>query len=167
MLVSGAEAADWARRMHQRGVAGELRVDWKELIAFKRTFTDPVPKKREENFAKQGIDAFHGMARFSGPDTVLVEGHALKGRNIVIAAGARPVPLDFPGAKHAVTSDALMELADLAGRKLPRQRLRRLRHDRQCLGVDDGLLVFAPPGRCVQALLRAAESPRGSRVGKL
>jgi glutathione reductase (NADPH) len=116
MLVSGAEAADWARRMHQRGVAGELRVDWKELIAFKRTFTDPVPKKREENFAKQGIDAFHGMARFSGPDTVLVEGHALKGRNIVIAAGARPVPLDFPGAEHAVTCDAFMELEDLPKR---------------------------------------------------
>ena len=54
MLVSGAEAADWARRMHRRGVVGELRIDWKELIAFKRTFTDPVPKKREESFAKQG-----------------------------------------------------------------------------------------------------------------
>ena len=45
MLVSGAEAADWARRMRRRGVAGDLRIDWKELIAFKRTFTDPVPKK--------------------------------------------------------------------------------------------------------------------------
>src|ERR1700730_7404188 len=52
MLVSGAEAADCARRMHQRGVTGELRINWKELIAFKRTFTDPVPKKREESFAK-------------------------------------------------------------------------------------------------------------------
>jgi glutathione reductase (NADPH) len=41
MLVSGAEAADWARRMHRRGVVGELRINWKELIAFKRTFTDP------------------------------------------------------------------------------------------------------------------------------
>src|SRR5262245_57296096 len=29
MLVSGAEAADWARRMHRRGVAGDLRIDWK------------------------------------------------------------------------------------------------------------------------------------------
>ncbi len=116
MLVSGAEAADWARRMHRRGVTGELRIDWKELIAFKRTFTDPVPKKREEGFAKQGIDAFHGMARFSGADTLLVEGRALKGRNIVIAAGARPVPLDFPGAEHAITSDAFMELEDLPKR---------------------------------------------------
>ena len=41
MLVSGAEAADWARRMRRHGVVGELRINWKELIAFKRTFTDP------------------------------------------------------------------------------------------------------------------------------
>ncbi|MGH8276748.1 MAG: FAD-dependent oxidoreductase, partial [Steroidobacteraceae bacterium] len=116
MLVSGAEAADWARRMHRRGVTGQLRIDWKELIAFKRTFTDPVPKKREESFAKQGIDALHGMARFQGPDTVMVEGRALKGRNIVIATGARPVPLDFPGAEHAITSDAFMELENLPKR---------------------------------------------------
>jgi glutathione reductase (NADPH) len=102
--------------MHRRGVVGELGINWKELIAFKRTFTDPVPKKREESFAKQGIDAFHGMARFSGPDAVMVEGRALKGRNIVIGAGARPVPLDFPGAEHAITSDAFMELEDLPKR---------------------------------------------------
>ena len=47
MLVSGAEAVDFARRMHQRGVAGELHIEWKELVAFKRSFTEPVPKKRE------------------------------------------------------------------------------------------------------------------------
>src|ERR1700740_68265 len=116
MLVSGAEAADWARRMLGRGVVGDLRIDWKELIAFKRTFTDPVPKKREESFAKQGIDAFHGVARFDGPDTVIVEDRALKGRNIVIAAGARPVPRGFPGAEHAITSDAFMELEGLPRR---------------------------------------------------
>ncbi|MGH7879641.1 MAG: dihydrolipoyl dehydrogenase family protein, partial [Candidatus Binataceae bacterium] len=116
VLVSGAEAADWARRMHRRGVAGELHIDWRELIAFKRTFTDPVPKKREESFAKQGIDALHGMARFSGPDTVIVEGRVLKGRNIVIATGARPVQLDFPGAEHTITSDTFMELEQLPKR---------------------------------------------------
>src|SRR6516162_3640955 len=93
MLVSGAEAIDWGRRMHRRGVVGELCMHWQELIAFKRTFTDPVPKKREADFAKQGIEAFHGTARFTAPDTITVEGHALKGRNILIATGARPVPL--------------------------------------------------------------------------
>jgi len=116
MLVSGAEAVDWARRMHRRGVVGELRIDWNELIAFKRTFTDPVPKKIEEDFVKQGIDAFHGMARFGGPDIVTVDGRALKGRNILIATGARPIPLTFPGAEHALTSDAFMDLEDLPER---------------------------------------------------
>src|SRR5882757_7309254 len=56
MLVSGAEAVDFARRTHRRGVAGELHIDWKELSAFKRSFTDLVPKKRDEGFTKQGID---------------------------------------------------------------------------------------------------------------
>src|SRR5712691_3337726 len=87
MLVSGAEAVDFARRMRSRGVAGELRIDWKELIAFKRTFTDPVPARREKDFAGQGIDALHGMARFAGPDRVAVEGRVLQGRHILIASG--------------------------------------------------------------------------------
>ena len=86
------------------GVVGELRINWKDLIAFKRTFTtDPVPKKREESFAKQDIDAFHGVARFGGPDAVIVEGRALKGRqDRCIAAGAYagPARLSRCGARH-------------------------------------------------------------------
>jgi glutathione reductase (NADPH) len=53
VLVAGAEAVDWARRMRGRGVAGELRIDWPELIAFKRGFTDPVPAKQERRYADQ------------------------------------------------------------------------------------------------------------------
>jgi hypothetical protein len=30
-----------------------LHIDWKELIAFKRTFTDPVPKKRDGGIPAQ------------------------------------------------------------------------------------------------------------------
>jgi glutathione reductase (NADPH) len=116
MLVSGAEAVDFARRMHQHGVAGTSHIDWKELIAFKRSFTDPVPKKREEDFSRQGIVAFNGWAQFTGPDALTVEGRVLKGRYILIATGARPAPLRFPGAEHAITSDAFMELEQLPQR---------------------------------------------------
>jgi glutathione reductase (NADPH) len=116
MLVSGAEAVDWARRMKGRGVIGETHIDWPELIAFKRSFTDPIPKKREESFAEHGIVALHGVARFTGPDTVAVDGRMLQGRNILIAAGARPIPLGFPGAGHAIMSDAFMELEHLPAR---------------------------------------------------
>jgi glutathione reductase (NADPH) len=116
MLVSGAEVVDWGRRMKGRGAVGDTRIDWRELIAFKRTFTDPIPKKREEDFAKHGIVAVHGMARFTGPDTLAVEGRMLQGRNILIATGARPISLGFPGAEHAVASDAFIELEHLPTR---------------------------------------------------
>src|SRR5258705_13044021 len=116
VLVSGAEAVDLARRMHCRGIAGEVRINWKDLIAFKRTFTDPVPSKRERGFAEQGIDALHGVAQFIGPETVTVEGRPLKGCYMLIASGARPVQLHFPGAEHAITSDAFMELDQLPER---------------------------------------------------
>src|SRR5258708_26464992 len=60
MLISGAEAIDMARRMRGRGVSGELAISWPDLMAFKRTFTDPIPQKQEHRYAAQGIDTFHG-----------------------------------------------------------------------------------------------------------
>ena len=116
MLISGAEAIDAAHRMQGHGVAGELRISWPELIAFKRTFTDPVPQKQESRYAAQGIDAFHGLARFVGPDTVSVAGQELKAHHILIATGARSVPLRFPGTECLITSDRFLELESLPQR---------------------------------------------------
>src|SRR5882724_11512065 len=105
MLISGAEAIDMARRMRGRGVTGDLAINWPDLIAFKRTFTDPVPAKQEQRLAERGIDAFHGKARFTGKTTLEVAGQTLDARHVLIATGARPVPLTFPGAEHLITSD--------------------------------------------------------------
>src|SRR5260370_23882998 len=116
MLISGAEAIDAAHRMRGHGVAGELRISWPELIAFKRTFTDPVPQKQEAHYATQGIDAFHGLARFTGPDAVTVAGQELNGRHIILATGARPVPLQIPGAEHVITSERFLDLESLPRR---------------------------------------------------
>jgi glutathione reductase (NADPH) len=116
MLISGAEAIDMARRMRGRGVTGDLAISWPDLIAFKRTFTDPVPQKQEHRLAEQGIDAFHGKARFTGQTTLEVGGQSLQARHVLIATGARPVPLTFPGAEHLITSDQFLELAELPAR---------------------------------------------------
>jgi glutathione reductase (NADPH) len=116
MLISGAEAIDMAQRMRGRGVSGELGMSWPELIAFKRTFTDPVPQKQEHRLAERGIDAFHGKARFTGGDTIEVEGQSIRARRVLIAIGARPVPLTFPGAEHVITSDQFLELDELPAR---------------------------------------------------
>ena len=116
MLVSGEEAVDAARRMSGHGIEGNLRIDWPGLMAFKRGFTDPVPEKHERSYSDRGVAAFHGLARFLDPETIGVGERRLKARNILIASGARPVPLNIPGEELVITSDDFLELTELPPR---------------------------------------------------
>jgi len=116
MLISGAETIDAETRMLGHGVKGEVRIDWRDLMMFKRSFTDAVPHNREKDFAESGIDAFHGLARFAGSDVVVIDGRQLRARYFLIAAGARPVPLNIPGQEHAITSEEFLELDRLPAR---------------------------------------------------
>ncbi len=119
VLVGAAEAVDWVGRMKGKGIrAEELRIDWQELMRFKRSFTEPVPKNREEGFAKAGIAAFHGRARFVGPSSVQVNDDVLEGRYVVIAAGQKPADLRIPGIEHLTTSEQFLELDELPKRIL-------------------------------------------------
>src|SRR5580698_8001522 len=114
VLVGAAEAVDWTRRMQGKGIQAEkLQIDWPELMRFKRSFTEPVPQRREDEFAKAGIAAFHGRARFTGPTTVQVGEETLVGRYVVIATGQAPADLGIPGAEHLTTSDQFLELNEL------------------------------------------------------
>src|SRR5487761_1592074 len=76
MLVGGAEALDHVRRMSANGVAGDVHIDWPALIAFKRTFTDPVPAHHEHRYREKGIDTCHGCARFTGRNRLTVNGQS-------------------------------------------------------------------------------------------
>lgn len=110
VLVGVAEALDHCRRMRTHGIDGEPAIAWSDLIGFKRSFTDPVPAMKERGFASDGIDAYHGRARFRGPDSVQVGDKVLKGRFILIAVGAVPMRLGIPGEEHVITSTEFLEL---------------------------------------------------------
>lgn len=117
VLVGAAEVIDWTRRMKGNGVQpGQARIDWPALMRFKRTFTQPMPKLREKGFAKAGIAAFHGWARFVGRTAVEVGKDVLEARHVVIATGAAPAKLQLPGAGHLATSDDFLELKKLPPR---------------------------------------------------
>jgi glutathione reductase (NADPH) len=117
VLVGAAEALDWARRMRGKGIiARDTRIDWQELISFKRTFTEPVPKSREESFGKAGIDTFYGEAHFTGPGAIQVGDDRLEAKHIVIGTGARPAKLHIEGEQWLITSDEFMELDELPQR---------------------------------------------------
>lgn len=117
MLVAAAEVIDGFERMGGIDtVKGEVHIDWAALQRHKRSFTDPVPATREKAYVSQGMDTFHGRARFTGSDTVEVEGRMLRARHIVIAAGAEAVELPIQGAGHLASSEDFLELACLPKR---------------------------------------------------
>jgi len=119
VLVGAAEALDWAGRMKENGIRTErLQIDWTELMRFKRTFTEPVPKNREAGFTKAGIATFHGRARFTGRSSVQVGEEVLEGRYVVIASGQKPAELKIPGTEHLTTSEQFLELDRLPKRIL-------------------------------------------------
>src|SRR5881409_539358 len=63
VLVGAADLIDWLRRMQGRGITGDARISWPDLMRFKRTFTYPVPANREQAFEQAGIATYHGPGR--------------------------------------------------------------------------------------------------------
>jgi glutathione reductase (NADPH) len=117
VLVGAAEVIDWNHRMKGKGVRAEqARIEWPELMRFKRSFTEPVPKQREDSFAKTGIAAFHGRARFIGPMAIQVGNEVLESRRVLVATGMRPARLKMPGAEYLTTSEQFLELDALPPR---------------------------------------------------
>ncbi|ORE97023.1 pyridine nucleotide-disulfide oxidoreductase dimerization region [Aurantimonas sp. 22II-16-19i] len=116
MLIGAASAVDHARRMRGKGVVGEPQIEWRDLIAFKRSFTDPVPEKHEESYTAKDIATFYGEARFTGANSVEVGSTILEGKHILIASGAKPVTLGIPGEEHLIDSEQFLTLEVLPER---------------------------------------------------
>ncbi len=117
MLVGATEALDWSRRMNGRGVrASDLGIDWAELMAFKRTFTDVMPGRVEGGLAKAGVVTLYGTAHFVSPNVVRVGDRELRAKYVHIATGARPATLGIPGEGLLTTSTDFLNLESLPDR---------------------------------------------------
>ena len=113
VLVGAADLVDWNHRMIGKGVRSNAAIDWKDLMKYKRSFTEPVPSSREKGMEKAGITPFHGQARFVDESTLKVGNFELTGEYILIATGARPAPLSIEGFEYLATSTDFLELDEL------------------------------------------------------
>jgi glutathione reductase (NADPH) len=117
ILVGAAEAVHHARDMAAIGVpAAGLTIDWPALMRFKRSVIDATPERTEQGWAKIGVEQFHGRARFVDSTTLAVGDDRLIGRRVLIAAGAMPAPLRFPGADRLATSEDFLNLDRMPAR---------------------------------------------------
>ena len=116
VLVDAAFTAARASDMSGQGIEGSIGLNWPELMIFNRSFVDPVSDRVESWLNVQGIDTYFGEARFIGPNSVEVDGDELEGRFIVVAPGAEPRPLGFPGEDLVSSSDSFLELKEMPQR---------------------------------------------------
>jgi len=128
ILRRGAEIIDSARLMRGKGIDdADLSINWADLMKHKHGFTDPVPQNMEDSLMENGIDTLHGVARFTDRSSIKIDGILYDATHFLIATGARPRPLEFPGHEHLVDSTDFLDLDVLPPRILRRWWLHLLR----------------------------------------
>jgi len=75
----------------------DLSINWADLMKHKHGFTDPVPRSLRASLTSNGIDTLHGIARFTDQNSIEIRDTPYEATHFLIATGARPRPLDFPG----------------------------------------------------------------------
>ncbi len=122
-LIASARAAAEPQRAAALGVeAGDrARVDFAAVMRRLRRLRARISHHDSaQRFRKLGVDVFLGDGRFSGPDTVEVEGARLRFRKAVIATGGRPFvpPIEGLDATGYLTNETVFDLAERPGRLL-------------------------------------------------
>ncbi|WP_407319233.1 NAD(P)/FAD-dependent oxidoreductase [Isoptericola halotolerans] len=119
ILRRGAEVVDAARLLRGKGIDDDgLSINWADLMKHKQGFTDPMPHRIETSLERSGVVTLHGPASFQGPTQLAVGNEVLTGDRFLVATGAHPRPLDFPGAEHLVDSTQFLDLDALPARIL-------------------------------------------------
>jgi glutathione reductase (NADPH) len=114
ILVDASEYLDVKNRIPAL-IAKNPVINWDDLMKFKKSFTDPVPLKREKSYANAKIAMLKGKATFDSGNSVIINNEKYSADKIVIATGAKPGKLNIKGEENLINSDAFLELEKLPG----------------------------------------------------
>jgi glutathione reductase (NADPH) len=70
----------------------------------------------EHRYADKGIETYHGKAKFTGKNSIEVEGQTLEAKYILLASGAEAVKLGIPGEEYLIDNEGFLELETLPRR---------------------------------------------------
>ncbi|MEO9021994.1 MAG: NAD(P)/FAD-dependent oxidoreductase [Ginsengibacter sp.] len=113
VLVGIAHVLSLNKQLLGKGIIKVATPSWKDLIQFKKSFTEPQIPKTEVGLKEAGIETYHGRARFIAENTLQVNEDILYGEKFVIASGAAPARLSIPGEDLLVDSTSFLELEEL------------------------------------------------------
>jgi glutathione reductase (NADPH) len=97
---------------------GELRFDWRTLLANKDREIARLNSIYERVLAVAGVEIMRGRATVIDPHTVEINGRRYTARHILIATGSWPVIPPIEGREYAITSDDAFHIKKLPQRAL-------------------------------------------------
>ncbi|MFM9828424.1 MAG: glutathione-disulfide reductase [Sphingomonas sp.] len=120
LLVYGAHfAEDLADARRFGWDVPDCGFDWPRLRDTVLAEVDRLNGAYTSTLDSHGVDVILERAEVAGPHSVhLAGGRTVTAERILIATGATPVRLDFPGAEHAITSNEVFHLEALPKRVL-------------------------------------------------
>lgn len=113
VLVGLAHVLSLNKQLQGKGLGTPVTASWKDLMEFKKSFTEPVPGKREKALKSAGVTTYHGRAHFISENTLQINEDILQAKKFVIANGAKPRKLSIPGEELLIDSTAFLELQEL------------------------------------------------------
>ncbi|MCG9971283.1 dihydrolipoyl dehydrogenase family protein [Christiangramia crocea] len=113
VLLGLTEIIDRAEKIKGKGITKMPEFSWRDLMNFKKTFTDAVPAATEKNLESLGIKMYHQSPKFLDENSLSVEGKTVNAKKIVIATGNKPLELPVPGGHLPIISDDFLELEEL------------------------------------------------------
>ncbi len=118
MLVYGAHFAEDLEDAKQFGWdLEEPKFDWKRLRDTVLGDVDRLNGLYTETLENHEVTIFHERAEITGDhELTLASGKVVTAKYILVATGAEPARLDFPGAEHAITSNEAFHLDEMPKR---------------------------------------------------
>ncbi|MGB7372835.1 glutathione-disulfide reductase [Pontixanthobacter sp.] len=118
MLVYGAHFAEDLEDAKQFGWdLGETSFDWERLRDTVLGDVDRLSKLYTETLENHDVTVFEERAEITGDHEItLASGKVVTAKYILIATGAEPAVLDFPGSEHAITSNEAFHLPEVPKR---------------------------------------------------
>jgi len=123
-LIRCARAAAQVREAGAFGVrlpgsAEDITVDFPAIMERMRRLRSSIaPNDSATRFRDLGVDVYLGEAKFTGPDTIEVDGQTLRFARACVATGSRAVVPPIPGLKESgfLTNETVFSLTELPGR---------------------------------------------------
>ncbi|WP_394727128.1 glutathione-disulfide reductase [Altererythrobacter sp. GH1-8] len=115
MLVYGAHFAEDIEDAKRFGWTIEGKsFDWKALRDVVQADVDRLEGLYGETLSNHDVAVFNERAEITGEHEItLASGKVVTAKYVLVATGARPHRLDFPGAEHAITSNEAFHLEEL------------------------------------------------------